>query len=281
MPFLASSKDCGKLAVIGFGTMGLKITKAILRESLLEPKGIIVSGRRAETLGCARSLGAAVAESSIIAAQEAQVVLLCTKQLDGLELLREIGSYLDGKILISIAAEVSAEAIGRLAAGAQVVRAMPANSETCSFTALCAGQNAGWEAKAAAEAIFRSMGEITWVQEEKMTGHTIFLSCMQGVFAKMGEQFASLGPSHGWTADETEKAVAWAMRAASEAVLSGGRTFEETANGVATKGGMTARAFEIAQEAGLGGILRSMVDYMFAKAAEIAAKVEARLQSFG
>jgi pyrroline-5-carboxylate reductase len=169
------------VAVLGAGNIGSALISGLLEAKAIKPEKLVAADISEQQL-------AALAKKHKIrvlqggnreAAQQAGVIVLAVKPYLVGDILDEIGDALrPGQILMSVAAGVSIEFLmSRLAkpkaaskTKQPIIRAMPNLAMTvhASATALCANQAATAEHRQIAEQIFRSVGTVAWVTEDKM-----------------------------------------------------------------------------------------------------------------
>ncbi|MBV9673584.1 MAG: pyrroline-5-carboxylate reductase [Verrucomicrobia bacterium] len=112
---------------LGFGKMASALVQGMLQAGVCRGGDIMVVNRHPETIEeDVEKFGLQLADSAKALVQQASVIVLGTKPADSAQLLRDVRQYLDGKLLISVAAGVTLQAL-QDAAGhrTRVVRAMP------------------------------------------------------------------------------------------------------------------------------------------------------------
>jgi pyrroline-5-carboxylate reductase len=162
-----------RIAVIGAGLMGRTITTALVRDGVARPGNLVVSDRVkscARTL--ARDLAVTAAPDNIAACSDADVILLCVKPQDVLDLLADLKSHgVFGRelLIISIAAKTTTEVIERVTGGQiAVVRAMP-NSPCLigqGMTAVTGGAFSTEANLALAHKMFSALGRCVTLEEK-------------------------------------------------------------------------------------------------------------------
>jgi pyrroline-5-carboxylate reductase len=115
-----------------------------------------------------------VATSNEEAAGAAPVVILCVKPQEAAIAIQQAGAVLDGKLLISIAAGLNVATLEKMAPKCRVIRAMPNTPAIIgrAATAYTGGANATQADKDCAEAIFASVGVVSYVQEKLLDAVT-------------------------------------------------------------------------------------------------------------
>lgn len=161
------------LGVLGCGTMGTAVLRGVLRAGVLPAARLIASTRRPETArALAERLEVATTTDALATARAASVVLLGVKpqQLAGLLDDEPMRAALSGKLVVSMAAGVRLEALGRWLPGSALVRAMP--NTPCligqGMTALARGTGVGDGQLATVQAIFAACGRTLELDEKLM-----------------------------------------------------------------------------------------------------------------
>jgi pyrroline-5-carboxylate reductase len=165
------------VAVLGAGKMGGILLQALLKNGLLSPKyttATVAHQDRATALG--RRLGIKVGTDNVIAAEQADIILIAVKP----QVVEEVASQLRGRLspqqlVISVAASVPNELIEKaLGADIPVIRAMP--NTPCSvgegMTAIAKGAHATASHIELATAMFKVVGRTVVVDEKHMDAVT-------------------------------------------------------------------------------------------------------------
>ena len=161
------------VAVLGTGNIGAALISGLLEAKALLPENLIasdVSEQQLNSLAGKHNIRAA--KDNREAAETADVIVLAVKPYligDVLQGIREI--LRPEQILISVAAGVPIEFIEHsLITTMPIIRAMPNIAMTvhASATALCGNAEANAEHRAIAEHIFKAVGTVAWVNEDKM-----------------------------------------------------------------------------------------------------------------
>ena len=93
---------------LGFGKLASALLEVMLEAKCCAADDVLVINRHPEDLaGRVSKLGIRLASNSRQLVQQADTVILGTKPVDSLQLLREVRQYLDGKLLISVVAGIS------------------------------------------------------------------------------------------------------------------------------------------------------------------------------
>ncbi len=121
-----------------------------------------------------RLTGINVAVSILDLIKNTDVVILAVKPQDFDVVLNEIKSYVKGKLIISIAAGINTAYIEKFLGNARTVRAMPNIGAKIgkSVTCLCKGKSTSDKDLRVAKEIFKYIGKIQDLSEDKMNAAT-------------------------------------------------------------------------------------------------------------
>src|ERR1700733_11784206 len=112
---------------LGFGKMASALIEGMLKAGCCGPDDIVVINRHPESaVDDVKALGIRYATSPRAVVDQTDAVILGTKPADSLQLLKDVRQYLDGKLLISVAAGVNIDRLQEAAGHrTRVIRAMP------------------------------------------------------------------------------------------------------------------------------------------------------------
>ena len=164
-----------KYAFLGAGKMATAIIQGMLRGKVCAAEDIIAACPEMDILqSLHNATSVRVATSNEQAAAAAPVVMLCVKPQEAALAIQQAGAALDGKLLISIAAGLSVATLEKMAPKCRVIRAMPNTPAIIgrAATAYTGGANATQADKDCAEAIFASVGVVSYVQEKLLDAVT-------------------------------------------------------------------------------------------------------------
>ncbi len=161
----------GTIALVGSGTMGEAIIKAILDKGLVSPRQVTAADIRPERgRELAKRYGIHTTTDNVIAVREADIVVLAVKPQVLASVLSDLQGHIRaGALVISIVAGAQIETLTKGLGHQAVIRSMPNTPAQIGVgmtvwtatPAVTAGQ------KAQAEEILRAMGEAIYVHEEK------------------------------------------------------------------------------------------------------------------
>ena len=165
-----------KIAFLGAGQMAEALIGGLLASKMCQPGGIWATDPLAARCAALKTrFGVRVGEENKPAAEWADAVVLAVKPQVLAQVLAEVGSYLEGKLVLSIAAGIPTRWIRRLAPGARaIVRAMPNTPALVreAITALASGPDCIDQDLAFARSLFESVGRVVEVEERLMDAVT-------------------------------------------------------------------------------------------------------------
>ncbi|MEM1580884.1 MAG: NAD(P)-binding domain-containing protein, partial [Nitrososphaerota archaeon] len=128
------------IGIIGAGQIGSAIARILVEAGRFH---VMASRRNLSSIRELEKIGVKITTSNIEVASNSDIVFICVKPYKVIQVVREISSHLDGKILISVAAAISIRQLSEAAPKAKIVRAMPniALMVKTSFTAYTFGPN--------------------------------------------------------------------------------------------------------------------------------------------
>src|SRR4051812_24036516 len=116
-----------KLGFLGSGKMASALARGVVSSGAFAPGDVIVTDVvRAAAEALAKATGATIAPTNAELAARADHIVLCVKPQDAVSALRELGSAIHGKLIISIVAGLSTTVLEEASGhGARIVRVMP------------------------------------------------------------------------------------------------------------------------------------------------------------
>ena len=97
---------------LGFGKMASAFVQGMLQAGACKPEHILVINRHPETIKEeVQQYGLSLAPTSKRLVQQSDTIVLGTKPADSVQLLRDVRQDMDGKLLISVAAGITLQAL--------------------------------------------------------------------------------------------------------------------------------------------------------------------------
>jgi pyrroline-5-carboxylate reductase len=212
------------------------------------------------------------------AARGASIVVFAVKPQHMRAVTTEVGAAMreSGAVALSIAAGIRVGDLERwLGSGVPIVRCMPNRPALIrrGISALYAQPSVGKAARAAAEAILSAVGATLWVEDESMLDAVTAVSGSgPAYFFLLMELLESAGCELGLPAETARRLsleTAYGAACMAHAQVDDPARLREQ---VTSKGGTTAAALAVFEEAGLAGIVRRAVTAAAQRSAELAAQ---------
>jgi pyrroline-5-carboxylate reductase len=186
------------------------------------------------------------------ATQGADVLVLAVKPQDMQSALATLAGSVRGKLVISVAAGITLDALSRWLEGhRKIVRCMPNTPGLigAGITGLYAFPDVGKNERETTEAILRAVGDVVWVAEERLLDPVTAVSASGPAYVFWFiEQLAASAVKLGIPADD-------ALRLAKQTVLGAALLASQSADSpgtlrknVTSKGGTTAAALQVFDE---------------------------------
>ncbi|TAK88264.1 MAG: pyrroline-5-carboxylate reductase [Betaproteobacteria bacterium] len=204
---------------------------------------------------------------------QAGTLVLAVKPQDMKTALASLAGSLRGKLVISIAAGVRLEALSRWLQGhRKLVRCMPNMPALigAGITALYALPEVSGEERATAQGILGAVGEVVWVDEERLLDPVTAVSGSGPAYVFWFiEQLAVSAEKLGLAKDVSRKLALHTVLGAAKLAMQSSDSPEDLRKQVTSKGGTTEAALKVFDEEGLAE--------RFARALEAASRRGAQL----
>jgi pyrroline-5-carboxylate reductase len=213
-----------RVAVLGLGKLGGILVQAFLERGLVSPGNVRASVRHERRVSMLRDeTGIEVGTDNRSLAEWADLLLLCVKPKNVIQVVSEIGSLLtSGQLVISVAASVSTVDIeSSLPTRVPVVRAMP--NTPCAvgsgMTAICRGRHANEEHLEQAKTLFEAVGRSVVLDENHFDAVTGLSASGPAFIYIILESLAEAGVKVGLPRDVATLLAAQTALGASQVVL--------------------------------------------------------------
>lgn len=260
-----------KLAVIGAGNMAGAIVTGVVKSGKISAENICVSDvskTAAEMLR--KKTGVRIASSNNECAAFGGVILIAVKPGVISEAAKSISAEnIENKLVISIAAGISAKQLEKYFAGARIVRVMPNTPAMAKagMTAVCKTENDG--DIETAESIFSCVGK-TIVTEEKFIDAVTAVSGSGPAYIYMIiEALADGGVLCGLPREVAYTLAAQTVLGSAQMVMSTGRHPGELKDMVCSPAGTTIEAVKTLEQKGLRGAIIEAVEKCAEKSASM------------
>ena len=234
-----------KIAIIGAGNMGGSIARGLAKGSLIEDSDIIVSNPSAGKLELLKKEfpGISTTHNNAEAALGADIVILAVKPWFMQPVMREL-KLKSKQILISVAAGISFEELAHYVVSPEMpmFRLIPntAISELESMT-LVAARNTNDEQDKFILQLFREMGTVMLIPEDKISAATALASCGIAYVLKYIQAAMQAGVEMGIYPKDGMRMVAQSVKGAAELILNNDTHPSVEIDKVCTPGGITIK----------------------------------------
>ena len=262
-----------KIAFLGGGNMAGALIGGLVAKGFAarDISVIEVSPSAREKLAAQHGVRASSAPDK--ATFEAQVLVLAVKPQDMKAALASLGGGVRGKLVVSIAAGVRIEALSRWLDGhRKIVRCMPNTPALigAGITGLFAAPEVTPEERSSAEAILRAVGEVVWIDEERLLDPVTAVSASGPAYVFWFiEQLAASGEKLGLEKDVALKLALHTVLGAGKLAAASDDPPETLRKNVTSKGGTTEAALKVFDE--------ERIAERFARALEAASRRGAQL----
>ena len=253
------------LAILGGGHMGRALIQGLLRSGTRPERIAVGESSQAARAALARDLGIAATADNTHAVEGASVVVLAVRPQEAAALLTALGPVLRTRrpLLLSVAAGLRTRTLESwCGAGVPVARAMPNRPALlgAGVTALYAPPQVSAAQRAAAERIFRSVGETVWVPEE---GHLDLVTALSGsgpaYFFLLAEQMAAAAEGLGLEAPVARRLASATLYGAGQLAHTAEADLSRLKAEIASPGGTTEAALAAFAAADFNGAVARAV----------------------
>ncbi|MBV7434131.1 pyrroline-5-carboxylate reductase [Cardiobacteriaceae bacterium TAE3-ERU3] len=209
--------------------------------------------------------------------QQADIIILAVKPQQIRTVLEEITSYdLNEKIIVTLAAAINSTSYRKfIGDDLPLIRAMPnvGAEVNASLTGIYTDQDLSDEDAGLIEAIFSTVGEIAWLDDEvQIDGITAITGSGIAYFFRFMQAMAKAGEQYGFERDEVYDLVTLtAMGAATLALENDAEKpdFADLCRSVAVEGGTTAQALAVFEQAELDRVVTQAMDAVVNKSTDL------------
>jgi pyrroline-5-carboxylate reductase len=253
--------------------MGKALIRGLIASGIASGEQILISSKSASSAQkAAGDLGAGAASTNADAVREADVVFLCVKPSQALEVIGEVAPHLTGKLLISVVTGIRAVALLKASGGnARIIRTMPNTAVRLrkGVTAIAPdGSSTGDDLKTALS-LFTSVGTAVEVREEELDAVTAVSGSGPAFALLMLEALSQGGIEEGLSAGTARTLAAGALAAAASLVLENGESPEDLRAEITSPGGTTAAGLSVLAEAGFPSTVAGAVSAARRRATEL------------
>lgn len=221
--------------------------------------------------------------SNVEGAKKAEVIVICVKPDHIQEVCKEMAPIIkkNNPLVISIAAGVPTKLIRQwLSKGIALVRVMPNMPAmvNAGVTALFANENVSNSQKETTESIFRAVGIVLWLSDEKLMDWVTALSGSgPAYFFLMIEAMQELAKSQGFSDEQARLLTLQTALGSAKIAIETDKNIIELRKAITSKKGTTERGIEILEE----GHFRELINKAITKASERAKEISELLTNNG
>ena len=250
--------------------MGRALIRGMIASGITTGAEVTISSKTPEsTVKTAELLGTRAAESNMAALHEAEVVFLCVKPSQALQVVAGVAPQLRGKLLISIVAGIhSGDLLQSTDGGARIIRTMPNTAVRLrkGVTAIAPDASATPGDRDLALRIFSSVGTALEVREKDLDIVTA-VSGSGPAFALLMLESLAQGGVEGGLDPETAKTLA-----AGALVIETGETPLALRTEITSPGGTTAAGLQVMTNSDFPNIVRDAVNAARRRSIELSTK---------
>ena len=259
-----------KITIIGAGNIGSALVTGLLQEGSTAVGDLCLTDVSNEALEPFATTGINTMQDNFAAVSDADIIVLCIKPYQVLEIIEEIAPILPEKaLLVSLAAGVSFFEIEQFTNSRDIhlFRAVPniAMSVCQSMTCVAASGNTDEEQCNAILELFCLVGEAILVDEAFIDKATVVASCGTAFALRYLHAATAAAVEIGLSPDIATAMIAQTMLGAAEVVLKSGNHPEVEIDKVTTPGGITIKGLNTMEHAGFSSAVMKGIAAAFEK----------------
>ena len=263
-----------RIAFIGVGNMANAIIGGLLRSGAVDCPHLILSDRFPEKCAPYTEQGATLAPSPAEAAKDADCVVLAVKPQNFPEVLSEL-SEVEGvanKLIVTIAAGITVEAVKTALKGAPVVRVLPNTPMLIGMgvSVICKADDVDPADFSFVTAMFEASGSVTVIDEAEMNRIISVTSSSPAYVFAFIDAICKGATAQGLDGDALLPAVCDMVIGSATLLRDGALTPAEQIARVTSKGGTTERAMAVFAQRDMTGTVREAMEACTARADQLA-----------
>lgn len=231
-----------KIAIIGGGNLGTAIAEGLLKSKFSKPADIVITKRNTTTLQGLKKRGVEAISDNNAAVRKSDVVILCVKPFQVIDVLRGIKKELNNnKLVISVVTggliSEMEEAVGKKI---PLFRAMPNTAIAIqqSITCICSKYADDADMQYVND-LFSKLGKVVTIDEKLMDAATILGACGTAYALRYIRASIQGGIEIGFDAATASLIAAQTVKGAAELLLQKGAHPEQEIDKVTTPKGCT------------------------------------------
>jgi pyrroline-5-carboxylate reductase len=211
------------IAILGSGNMGLYIAKGLTNSGIYNASSITLTRRNLSALDSYKEKGFQVGNDNILAAKNADIIVLGVLPQQLNNVLDEISSVIDESkhLIISIISGVSCDDIKkRLNKNVEVVRVMPNTAIAINESMTCIAADAvKVENLELVKNIFNTVGKVIVIKEDLMPAATALCSSGIAFYLRAVRAATEAGVQLGFHADEALAMAAQTVKGSADLII--------------------------------------------------------------
>jgi pyrroline-5-carboxylate reductase len=265
------------VAILGAGHMGQAILGG-LRQPGVTVESIVVTSHTEKSAAVFAAQGIASKslesdpQANHWAVTRADIVLLCVKPYNILELLEEIAPHLKpGAVVVSVAAGITLESMEKRWSGA-IMRAMPNTPSQVGrgVTGLAPGSAVKADQQAQVLALFQTVGRVVQIPEKDINALSAFSGSGPAYVYFLMERFSEVALEYGFSEDQARVLVEETFYGALQLLDETKGSPQSLREAVTSPGGTTEAALSVFRAAALEDTIRKATGAAIARAEELA-----------
>ena len=229
-----------KIGIIGYGSMGKMLLHKFSNNYKVTKNNLLVSNRTMDKLKEVDNISTILNNKEV--ARNADILFLCIKPIDYMEVLKEIKSELKKEtIVVSLNGSISFNTIHKVIDN-KLIKVIPSLTAEIdkSQTLVCYDDGVSNNDKEVIKELLLSFGSVIELKEDEMGMGSELVSCMPGFIASIFDSICSEAKNHTTISEEEIIKMVLNTLSATAALMSeNNMSFSDVVNRVATKGGIT------------------------------------------
>ena len=263
-----------KIAFIGVGNMANAIIGGLLRSGAVDCPHLILTDKFPEKCASYTRQGATLTATPAEAAQAADCVVLSVKPQNFPEVLEELSRVdnIHKKLIVTIAAGITAETVKTALHGAPVVRVLPNTPMLIGMgvSVICKAPDVAPDDFAFVSAMFEASGSVLLIDESEMNRIISVTSSSPAYVFAFINAICEGAKAQGLDGDALLGAVCDMVIGSATLLRDGGITPAEQVRRVASKGGTTEQAMAVLEARDMAGMVKQAMQACTNRADELA-----------
>ncbi len=234
--------DSLKIGFIGYGNMAGATAAGLMHSGAVKPEQIYACARDYDKL-CRKTSaeGTNPCRSSLEVADTCDVIFIGVKPYMVKDVMTPIKDRLEGKIIISLAANTLHDALEEIMPGAHYVATAPNTPvSVCEGIFICEEENTlNEDEHALVHSLLENLGLVLWMNEANIGIAGVIAGCSPAFVSMFMEALGDAGCKHGLTRDTVYKLIAQMLAGTGKMALKSGDHPGQMKDAVCSPGGTT------------------------------------------